>query len=222
MKIRTATVAAGIAACLLVAATPPEGHVASSETIYNAISCVRAEDGTTCASTAYGLSTAPGDSTVGTLPGPTTPYNAAVYYVDGVYSYQAFSPAAGVAKETFLVDASQPLVGQVTLSGYRELPDASLDAGVSVQLILRTVDEATGKATSRVLETEVTKQVMAPGDNVFEYEFDVPDVFDHAETSVTSMKIGIRGVHVLTNGFMDGQGGSFFQLPVFEEAGATA
>ncbi|MBW3619624.1 MAG: hypothetical protein KY461_05215 [Actinobacteria bacterium] len=219
MRARIATLTVGMVAGLLVAAAPtaPEGstYEATQTRVNNAITCIRDEsNGTTCASTTYTLSTELGDSTVGSLPGPTTPVNSAAYYVDGVYSYQAFTAGKGIAGVTFIADAGRPLTGQVTLSGWRELPDLSADAAVSIRLTLRSVDEA-GKTTTRRLETEVTKTVMVPGDNVFAYEFDLPAEFDGRETTISSMDLGLRGVHVLTNGFIDGQGGSFFDLPTW-------
>ena len=219
MRARIATLTVGLVAGLLVAAAPPapEGstYEATQTRVNNAITCVRDEtDGTTCASTTYTLSTELGDSTVGTLPGPTTPVNSAVYYVDGVYTYQPFSAGKGIAGVKFIADAERPLTGQVTLSGYREAPDASVDAAVHIRLILQYVNDA-GKTVTRRLETEVTKPVMIPGDNVFAYEFDLPDEFDGRETTIGTFDLGLRGVHVLTNGFIDGQGGSFFDLPTW-------
>lgn len=219
MKIRIATVAIGVTAGLLVAATPPDGfsYVEESTTIYNAIQCVTEGSSPSCVSTDYELSTGPGDNSVGTT-FTATPIGSALYYADGeTYSYQTFKAKAGVLGRTFIADAARDVTGQVELRGWVGV-NVAVDAAVAIQLNLRYEDEATGKMKPLRLEAEVEKIVMAaPGDNVFEYTIDLPDMLDGVEVTIADMGVAQRGVNVLTSGFMDGEGESFFEFPSFRK-----
>ena len=214
MKFRIATVAIGVTAGLLVAATPPEGmtYEPTPVTIYNAQSCVQEGEDPRCVSTAFKLATSPGDSSVGNaLNG--SPASSAIYYVDGVYTYDSYSPGEGVAGERFIIDAAgNDVTGQVTLGGFVGV-DASVDAAVSIQLSLRYFPADAEKPVTRTYTVESTKVAMTPVDNVFEYTIDIPDEFDGVETEVVGMKVAQRGINVLTSGWMDGEGGSYFVLP---------
>lgn len=218
MKIRIATTVVGVAAGLLVAAAPPapDGfeYVPTEITVYNAIGCDQADDGTTCDSTQYYLSTAPGQDNVGST-FSFTPVGSAFYYADGGYTYDVFSPGDGVSGETYVIDASRDLTGQVTLSGFVSPVNAAVDAGVGVIIKLRYTPEGATKAKTVSLTATVDKPVMTPTDNVFAYTIDIPDELDGVEAIVSSMEVGQRGVNVATSGFMNGSGQSYFELPYY-------
>lgn len=214
MRSRLAIAAAGL---LAVAAVPADGsaYEPSSETIHNIVGCVVGADGTTCESTTRQLSTVPGDQSVGTV-GSVTPLNSAIYYVDGDYVPDTYAPGPGVKGETFIVDASEPLTGQVTLNGWVQDARVAADAAVFVQLSLRYQDAVTGTSRTSHLSAEVEKPVMTPVDYVFAYEIDIPEELHEVEVTITGMDIATRGVNVLTSGFTNGEGGSFFVLPTLE------
>ncbi|MBW3619623.1 MAG: hypothetical protein KY461_05210 [Actinobacteria bacterium] len=222
MKFRTATVAVGVTVGLLVAATPPEGftYEPTPVTIHNAQSCVQEGGDPRCVSTSYKLATSPGDSSVGSAL-TATPAASAIYYVDGAYSYDTYSPGEGVLGQRFVLDAAgNDITGQVTLRGFAGV-DAAVDAAVSVQLSLRYFPVDADKPITRTYSVESTKVVMTPVDTVFEYTIAIPDEFDGVEAEVAGMKVAQRGINVLTSGFMDGEGGSYFVLPTLRAIPVT-
>ncbi|MBW3661618.1 MAG: hypothetical protein KY469_00840 [Actinobacteria bacterium] len=63
---------------------------------------------------------------------------------------------------------------------------------------------------------------MAALDNVYEFTMEVPEELDGVEVTDLTFEHAFRGVHVVTNGWVNGNDGSFFDLPYYQEVDATA
>lgn len=204
---------------LAVAAAPPEApegqeYVPASENVIMAIGCTG--DGATCESTEYFLSKTPGSSSVGTT-FTATPIGSAFYYADGEsYSTQNFF-SDETLPESYVLRAGEDLTGQVTLRAYVSGAELAVDSAVYVEITAYEVAEDGSRGDFVTLgEAEVEKVVMVPGDNVYEYSIDLPDELEGVAVTDLSLDLGQRGVNVLTSGFVDGEGASFFEVPTYE------
>lgn len=185
--------------------------VKKNERVFFAINCIRADPTSpTCDSTAYQLSRQPGDSSVGSSLA-VTPLDYITYHTNG-YRMQAFSRHASLPP-TYTLQGGSTIKGQVTLRGYNSTMFAA-DSGVYVEISAMKL----GDFASTVLgEGEITKVVALAGveDGVYEFEFTVPADLEGVEVEALSAAIGQRHITALGSGFMDGQGGSYFTLPVY-------
>ncbi len=114
-------------------------------------------------------------------------------------------------RESYVLKGGSKITGQISMGGFVNGGEVSADSGVYVSLYgLR------GRQFAPIGEAEVTKAVVTPGDRVYAFEIPVPDALDGVAVSGLSADIGVRNLTVLQNGFLDGQGGSFFRLPYLE------
>jgi hypothetical protein len=188
--------------------------VPADEQIFAAIQCIRADPSQpTCDSTVYELGLQPGDSTVGTVPGNTTPASYVNYLQSGQPSYQEFFAGETLAP-TYILRTDEPITGQVTVQGYGGT-DTSVDATVSVRLTANRVG-APGLLTLGTAESNKPVATPTAEGRTFEFEIEVDEELDGTEVRNLSLGIAYRGIHVLTSGFLNGQGGTFFHLPYYE------
>jgi hypothetical protein len=188
--------------------------VPADEQVFAAIQCIRADPNQpTCDSVVYELQLAPGDSTVGTVPGNTTPASYINYTQSGQPNYQDFFAGDSLAP-TYVLRTDEPVTGQVTVQGYGG-SDTSLDATVSVRLTATRTD-APGMVTLGEVESNKVVATPTAEGRTFEFEFDLDEALEEQEVRNLSLGIAYRGIHVLTSGFLNGQGGTFFDLPYYE------
>lgn len=209
MKIRAALIAAALGTTLLAAApTPPDGfeYVPSSQTIQMGIGCT----GTgVCDSTEYWIGLNAGTSTVGSLPGQTTPVNEVTYQVEGAAAYIDEFPADdSIFGKEFVLRTDEALEGQVTISGYQNAgfsPNLTIDIDLLVK-----IDGGFG-----LLEATATTTHLPGGPVVLEYSIPLDEDDDGKTIVFDSLELTVRGANVLT-GFINGQGGSYFDVPTYE------
>jgi hypothetical protein len=63
---------------------------------------------------------------------------------------------------------------------------------------------------------EVNKLVATPGDGAYEFEFELDEALEGVEVRNLSLTLYVRSITVLQNGFVNGSGGSWFDLPYYE------
>lgn len=216
MKHRTVLAGLGL---LLVATAPgvraetAEPEVAVERVIFNT-GCVEGAGGT-CDSTSYTLSLEPGVQSVGNT-GSFTPLGYAFYTLDGEYTVDSYS-ADDTLRESYVLDGGSTITGQITIGGYVTGAELGVDSGVLVA-IRGAVEELRPNGTPRLVtktlgQAEITKTVSTPVDTVYEFEFVVPEELDQVALQRLSADVGQRHITVLQNGFVDGEGASYFDLP---------
>ncbi len=212
MKTRIAL----LLSCLLLASVGATASGAereqTSQRVNFAIGCDQGDDGTTCNTTEYFLSKGSGDNNVGSTLG-FTPLGYAFYTLDGSYTTNAFSSDSTLKDETYELIGGSTITGQIAVSGFVAGAEVGVDSGVYVQLRARNLE--TGKPFTLGVD-EITKIVSTPTDTVYEFSFDVGADLDDVEIGGLSAEVGQRHITVLQNGFMNGQGESYFDLPHYE------
>ncbi|HWG92874.1 MAG TPA: hypothetical protein VNU66_01440 [Mycobacteriales bacterium] len=215
MKLRTATavlglvVATGGAAAGSTAGTAP---VQTTERVQKAIQCVTEGADPRCVSQNYALSLDRGTNSTGTAL-TITPAGMAVEP-----AAQVFSPDATLLPSYVLVGGSK-IVGQVTL---RQTGSASTPVGAlsTVKVALSAV-RVDNKKFVPLGSVEISKPVVATAaDAVYKYEFTVPANLDGVAVRGLSAEVSNKQVSA-GYGYLDGQGGSFFDLPHYEPAPTT-
>lgn len=196
-------VATGAAAS---AETTTEGGTVLTERVNFAIDCVQEGSDPRCVSTAYNLSTEPGDSSVGNAL-TISPAGYALWAADG-YTVTSFAGDPTLRPEYTLVGGSE-ITGQVAYRAYGDAPELAADAGVQVSLFATRVDTRRSVVLGDV---EVTKAAVTPGDASFSFTFVVPEALDGVAVKALSADIGQRWI-TAGYGFMDGEGLSYFDLP---------
>lgn len=222
MRIRTAVTigATTLAAIASVAAhtPPPDGfeYVPRTEFVNLNIGCDQGDDGTTCDTTEYWLGKDVGTDNVAQL-GWTTPLDWATTTANGTYRYQSF-PGNSTLEPQYILNAHDDIEGQVEIGGYAGGAEVAADSGVSVVFTARDAD------TGQVLTlggAEVTKPVVTPGvatpdSRVYEFTIELAEDLDGVAITSLRVDVGMKHLTLLANGFMNGQGGSFFELPHYE------
>lgn len=213
----THTVRIGLTALLAVALVgfgpPPEGyeHAPDSEQVYLAIGCNQADPNSpSCDSTEYWLGTEPGQSNVGNV-GSVTPINEVSYLTDGPWSFAEFYGDDSL-QPGYILRTDEPLTGQVTLGGFFG-GHSSADSTIKVEIFARAGDDLRPITLG---EAEATKLVATPLDRVYEFEIELDEELETVEVEQLRLRLSVRGVHVLTNGFVNGSGGSWFHLPHYD------
>jgi hypothetical protein len=212
VKIRTALAGLGLA---LVAAAPgatAEETVVETERINFNIGCNQENGAPTCASTQYWLGTNKGNNSVGQN-GAVTPLDWATHKSSGEYRTTAFTGDTTLAP-SYLLKGGSVVKGQITLSGFLGGGEVGVDSGVFVRLS-GSVPKArgTGLEIKELGTAEVTKTVSSRLDTVYRFSFTVPAELDGKPVKNLTADVGQRHVTVLQNGFMDGRGASFLDLP---------
>lgn len=216
MKRHTALAGLG----LLLLATAPGARAETTEPdlaverIQFATTCEQVEPDPRCVSNEYKLSLTPGAASVGNLLS-ITPLGY-VFWADAGYDLDAYSADETLRPEYVLVGGSE-ITGQVTVRNTpRSAPTAAADSGVFVE-ILGSVAEAKPTGGTRLVSktlgsAEIVKTVVAPGDHVYKFSFEVPVELDGLALQKLNANLGQRHIGA-GYGFIDGQGGSFFELP---------
>lgn len=216
MKHRTALAGLG----LLLVATAPGVRAETAEPdlaverIQFATTCEQEGADPRCVSNEYKLSLEPGAASVGTLLS-VTPAGYAFWTQEG-YTVDSYS-ADSTLQPQYVLDGGSTVTGQVTVRNTpRGTPTAAADSGVFVEIV-GAVEELRPDGTPRLVskslgQAEVVKTVVAPGDHVYAFAFDVPAEFDGVAVQRLSAALGQRHIGA-GYGFIDGQGGSFFDLP---------
>lgn len=216
MKHRTALAGLG----LLLVATAPGVRAETAEPalaverIQFATTCVQDGADPRCVSNEYKLSLQPGAASVGNALS-ITPAGYVLWAEEG-YALDSYSADATLQPQ-YVLEGGSTITGQVTVRNTpRGTPTAAADSGVFVE-ILGAVEEVRPNGTTRLVSTslgtaEVVKTVVAPGDHAYKFSFDVPATFDGVPVQKLSASLGQRHIGV-GYGFIDGQGGSFFDLP---------
>jgi hypothetical protein len=217
VKLRTTAAAFGVIALIgASAATAETGETTqlANERVNFKIGCVTEGSDPRCVSTSYELSTSSAGRTVGNLLN-ATPLGYAFHKADGAYTTQPFNGDKTLRSE-YVLEAGTKIPGQITLTS-TGAPPVAADSGVLVVLRATVTEEVNGRTRSTAVtigEAEVTKVLVTPvpGDNVYKFEFTVPDALDGVAVSRLSADVGQRHINA-GYGFMNGQGGSFFDLP---------
>ncbi len=191
----------------------PDGQAwsAASEHIFLGGGCV--STGATCDETGYWIGLDFGDSSPATLT-HATPANAVTHLSGDAIPYESY-PADDSLQAEYVLDASRTITGQVMIRGSRnaQFTTASAMTGVHIRLTGQTSDYR-----FLTLETVIERPYSTHLDdsNVFEFELEIPAEWDGVAVGSLAMEVGVRGIHAYTYGFVNAEGGSWFDLPYYE------
>lgn len=206
------TMAAGPAAA--APPEPPEGfeYVPTSQRIMLGIGC-RGE-GATCDSVDYWLGTTAGESSVGTT-FTVTPLEYLFTALGDPGPYATFFSDDSL-DPTYVLRADEPIGGQITVGGYIGGAEVAADSTVEVQLRATKADSFSlvelGSAT--VNKVVVLPQAAVPS-RTYEFQIELDESLDGMEVRNLELVLYVRSVTLLQNGFVNGQGGSWFDLPYY-------
>jgi hypothetical protein len=218
--VKTRLALAGLG--LLLAGTAPgavaDGEDLLVERINVNIGCNQEAGTPTCATTQYWLGTGVGTNSVGQN-GAITPLDWATHNESGEYRTTVFA-GDRTLQDAYVLRGGSTITGQISSGGYLGGAEASVDSGVFVRLSgsVPRDDNPTRKRAVELGSAEVTKMVVTPEDTVYSFSFKVPQELDGKPVSGLTADIGQRHLTVLQNGFIDGEGGSFFLLPHVDPA----
>lgn len=210
MKIRplVAGLAVLMAATASAAGADDVELVPATERINFNIGCQQSNGAPTCDTTEYWLGTGVGNNNVGTT-GTATPLNYVTYRLGGAYTTTSFA-GDQTLKPSYVLDGGSVIKGQIKLSGFVSGAEVGVDSGVFVELFAR--QDQKGGAQS-LGQAEITKVVSTPVDSTYVFEFEVPEALEGVAIDRLSAEVGQRHITVLQNGFMNGKGLSYFDLP---------
>ncbi len=197
---------AAISALASLALTNPSGtqYVNRNERVTLAIGCDQGADGTTCTTTQYFLSRNAGTNNVGSTFGFTP-----IGYANGGVS-TTFGHGSDL-RPTYVLRGGSTIKGQVTIGGFAP---AAVAADATVQITL------TGQSGNNpyvlIGSQAISKPVVAGTSDVYAFEFVVPANLDKVTVSALTAELKISSVNALTWGFVNGRGGSYFDLPYYE------
>jgi len=219
VKIRIAVSALALVVAGSVGASAETTPAVATERVNFNIGCQQSGENPTCESTEYWLGTGVGTNSVASLL-DATPLGWAFYQLEGGYSTTTFAGDATLRDAYSLVGGSV-IKGQIVLSGFAGGAEVGVDSGVFVRLVGTTIDAAGKRRVVDIGQAEVTKIVSTPIDTTYAFEIPVAETLDGTAVSGLSADVGQRHVTVLQNGFMDGEGGSWFDLPYYEPVEQT-
>ena len=165
----------------------------------------------TCATTEYWLGKAAGADTVGSV-ATATPIEY-VFTAAGEGSEFAVFSADDSLEPSYTLRADEPIRGQVTLGKYRgEAPQFGADSTVEVVL---TASRVSNSQTVDFGTATINKQVVTPDEagTVYSYSLPIAADLDGVKVKDLSLTLYVRGINAMQNGFVDGEGGSWFDLP---------
>jgi hypothetical protein len=181
--------------------------VPADEQVMLGIGC---EGDTVCDSVEYWLGRDAGGSSVGNV-GTFTPLTWVDYHVFGTeVAYADFFHGDTLAS-TYILRTDEPVQGQISMGGF--IGGGEVAADSTVRLVL-TAQEVGGGFVN-IGEAEVNKIVKIPGDTVYEFEFELDEALEEVEVRNLQLTLYVRSVAVLQNGFVNGQGDSWFNLPYY-------
>jgi hypothetical protein len=223
VKLRPALAGLGL---LLAAAAPgataDEAEVLSERINFN-IGCNQENGAPTCATTQFWLGTNVGTNSVGQN-GAVTPLDWATHKSSGEYRTTAFPSDNTLDPSGYVLIGESVVKGRISTGGFLGGAEVSADSGVFVRLTGR-VAKLTGTGTDplnfgqvEVTKAAVTPSLATPGSTVYEFSFTVPKNMDGRVLRTLNADVGQRHITVLQNGFIDGEGGSYLDLPHREPA----
>jgi hypothetical protein len=194
-------------------------YIPRTSKIFMSMGCDAAETGT-CNTTQYWLGKTAGQDSIGGIPQTITPWNYVFSAAGDDIAFGPFTHGEDLPL-SYTARTDQPIRGQVTVRGYGG-PYASADSTVAVEL---TADNADPRGVYPVFErVSVNKQTAVGTGATNTYAFEIPwpsDLPDRSVLTNLSVTLYFKGVHVLTSGFIDGEGGSYFNLPNYEVVETT-
>lgn len=191
-------------------------HQEDSEHILLGIGCNRSGDAPSCESTQYWLGLEAGEDNVGNV-GSVTPYNEVSYLMDGAWSFAEFY-GDETLQDSYILRTDEPIAGQITLGGFIGGATFGVDSTVKVELFASEPDSF---STLKLGEAEANKLVATPDDTVYEFEIELGEERETQEVQGVWLRLHVRGVNVLQNGFVNGSGGSWFDLPHYDLVEST-
>jgi hypothetical protein len=206
--VAASTLGAGTA--VAVPPPAPEGfqYVSSEEHIVMAIVC----PGTGTCTATYALSQNPGTESVGS----TFTFTPLEYLFHATGSGAPFGTftADETLEPEYVLRADEPITGQVTMGGFAGGAELAADSTVEVVL---TATRAGSFQTVALGSATVNKLVVTPTPEgrVYPFSFSVPAELDGVKVTGLTADLYVRGIQVLQNGFVNGEGGSFFDLPYY-------
>jgi hypothetical protein len=190
---------------------PPAGfhYVNASEHVMMGIGCQQGAGGT-CDTTEYWLGDNAGTDNVGTT-ASATPVEYIFAAGGAPEAYAVFGSDDTLAPD-YVLRAGEPITGQVSVGGYFGGAEAAADATATIEL---TATKVSGNQIVALGSATVNKPVVTPGDTVYEYSIQVPATQEGVKVRDLSLTLYFKNVTVLQNGFVDGEGGSSFDLPYY-------
>lgn len=205
---------------LIVGAAAPEEEeefedvlVPAEERIYLAIGCEG--DGATCETTEYWLGREPGDSNVGTT-FTVTPVNYLMHAMGESWHFATFFHGMDLA-DSYVLRTDEPIEGQVSISGF--IGDVPLGADSTIRVTLNATDPDNNRI--QLGQDEVNKLVATPADNEYPFEIELDESLEQLEVTSLSLDLEVRGLNLLQNGFVNGSGDSWLDLPHHHVVPAT-
>lgn len=196
---------------------PPEGfeYVPASERVMVGIVCDPDPNTGVCQSDEYTLGLQPGDSTVGNAL-TFTPLEYIFTALGDEAPFLTFTADDSLEPE-YVLRSDQPISGQIQTSGF--IGGAEVGADTTVKVVLRAT-RVGGFQTVDLGTATVNKIVVTPNPNddagrTYAFSITLPPNLDGVKIHSLEMDLYFRGVHVLQNGFINGEGGSFFDLPYY-------
>jgi hypothetical protein len=206
--VAASTLGAGTA--VAVPPEAPEGfeYVPAEEHVNMAIVC----PGTGTCSATYTLSQFPGTESVGST-FTFTPLEYLFHATGSGAPFGTYTPDETLEPE-YVVRADEPITGQVTMGGF--IGGAEFGADSTVEVVL-TGTRAGSFQSVALGSASVNKPVVTPTaeGRVYPFSFSVPADLDGVKVNNLSLDLYVRGIQVLQNGFVDGEGGSYFDLPYY-------
>ena len=205
-----AITAFGAGTAVAVPPPAPQGfqYVSAKEHVYIGIRC----PGTgTCTAENF-LGRNPGTQSVGTA-FSATPLEYLFHATGSGEPYGTFA-ADETLKPEYVLRSDEPITGQVTMGGWAGGAEFGADSTVEVVL---NATRVTGGSTVALGSATINKTVVTPDNagRVYSFSFSVPANLDGVKVNNLTLDLYVRGIQVLQNGFVNGQGGSFFDLPYY-------
>lgn len=206
-----AVTAFGAGTAVAVPPPAPEGfqYVSAKEHVVMAIVC----PGTGTCTATYNLSKNAGTESVGSTLS-ATPLEYLFYATGSSEPFGTYTPDDTLAPE-YVLRADEPITGQVTMGGF--IGGAEFGADSTVEAVL-TATRATGGSAVAIGSATVNKIAVTPtaDGRVYPFSIAVPADLDGVKVRDLSLALYVRGIQVLQNGFVNGEGGSFFDLPYYK------
>ncbi|MGH2692755.1 MAG: hypothetical protein ACRDHM_09665 [Actinomycetota bacterium] len=190
----------------------PDGfqYVSADEHIVMAIVC----PGTGTCTATYALSQNPGTESVGsTLSATPLEY---IFHATGSSEPFGTFMADETLEPEYVLRADEPISGQVTMGGF--IGGAEFGADYTVEVVLTGTRVGPGSSSVALGSATVNKLVVTPDSagRVYPFTFSVPADLDGVKVRDLTLDLYVRGISVLQNGFVDGEGGSWFDLPYYK------
>ncbi len=216
MRFRLLALVAALAVMAVLApvsATAQPTLVPKSQIIYFGAGCPPANAAGSCESTEYFLSRQPGTSNIGNL---ASGLSAAQRIAAGGDYFSNAYAGDETLNDTYILQGDTTLTGQVVVGGYVGGAELAVMSGVEVVITAHEVGTQIFESIELV-DVEIVKEVVTPGDRTYEFSVDIPAELDGVEIDALNATLGHDSLTVLGNGFVNGTGDSYFRLRYYEE-----